>query len=125
MSDAFDRYYHRDNIPDRLIGKLSIQDMRELAQPLAGRIAELEAQNRRQSDEVNFSRQRSIDDGKRIEELEAENAKLLDRERELNEHGRMLKIENAKLRDAINDYLRYAKGGALDVLIKAVQEDKA
>jgi len=36
----------------------------------------------------------------RIEELEAENAKLLDRERELNEAGRILKIENAELREA-------------------------
>ena len=39
----------------------------------------------------------------RIEELEAENAKLLDRERELNEAGRILKIENANLREQLDE----------------------
>lgn len=43
MSDVFDRYYHRDNIPERLKKKLSIQDMRELAQPLADEIERLQA----------------------------------------------------------------------------------
>ena len=42
MGDVFDRYYHRDNIPERLKKKLSIQDMREIAKPLSDEIERLQ-----------------------------------------------------------------------------------
>jgi len=103
----------------------------ELAFALQERIAELEA-------EVSYLRTRDKSQGAyieqvldeleaeneedRIAELEAENAHLRADLSEAMERIDALATENERLRDAITKYLRYAKGGALDVLKDAIAE---